>query len=332
MTAHGAQPARRREDLRVWIVSDGKIGMENQCFGLADALGVTAEVKRIDIGAPWRWLPPRLWLAPLAAITEHGDALKPPWPDLVIATGRKSVAPARAIRRASGGATFCVQIQNPGVDPAGFDLVIAPEHDALEGPNVLTLLGSPHGVTGEKLMVARKEFATLLEPLPQPRIAVLLGGDNAVYRMTDTVAARLAENLAAVARDTGGGLAITASRRTPDGALTRIRAALDDLPAVFYDGDGPNPYLGYLAWADAIVVTADSVNMVTEATATGGPVYVVDLEGGSKKFTRFHKAMRDAGYTRPFEGRIEKWHYTPPCETRRAAAEIVRRMGLAHAC
>jgi uncharacterized protein len=321
-------PGRQPFDLRAWIVSDGKIGMENQCIGIAEALGVAAEIKRIDIAAPWRWLPPQCWIRPLAALTGRGDALAPPWPDLLIATGRKSVAPALAIRKASRGATFCVQLQNPGIDPARFDLVIAPQHDGLSGTNVVSLLGSPHGVSAEKLAAARQEFAPLLEALPQPRIAVLLGGDNAVYRMTDAVAAKLADNLAAVARSTGGGLAITASRRTPGSAMTRIRDALAGTGALFYDGSGPNPYPGYLAWADAVIVTADSVNMVTEATATGGPVYVVELDGGSPKFARFHAAMREAGYTRPFTGTLETWRYTPPAETARAAAEIARRMQL----
>ncbi|MEK9661094.1 MAG: mitochondrial fission ELM1 family protein [Alphaproteobacteria bacterium] len=320
---------RHAGNLRTWIVSDGKIGMENQCRGVAEALGVDAEIKRIDIAKPWRWLPPQLWLSPLSVLTEKGDRLAPPWPDLLIATGRKSVAPALAIRTASGGKTFCVQIQNPGVDPARFDLVIAPQHDGLVGENVVSLLGSPHGVTANKLAQARSEFAALVEPLPQPRIAVLLGGDNAVYRMTDAIADALARQLADAARSSGGGLAITASRRTPASAMVRIRAALTGEATMFYDGKGPNPYLGYLAWADAVIVTADSVNMVTEATATGKPVYVVALDGGSAKFERFHRAMREAGYTRPFEGIIETWCYEPPAETQRAAAEIARRLHLA---
>jgi mitochondrial fission protein ELM1 len=329
MTAPAATNGRRPEDLRAWILSDGKIGMENQCIGIAEALGVHAEIKRIAVARPWRWLPPLLIPTPLATLSARGDRLAPPWPDLLIATGRKSVAAALAIRKASRGATFCVQIQNPGVDPARFDLVIAPAHDRLAGDNVLALLGSPHGVTAAKLAVARQEFAALLESLPRPRIAVLLGGDNAVYRMTDAVAERLATDLAAVARSTGGGLAVTASRRTPASAMARIRSALSGEPVLFYDGDGANPYLGYLAWADAVIVTADSVNMVTEATATGGPVYVVDLEGGSAKFTRFHSAMREARYTKPFAGKLEDWRYPPPDETARAAAEIARRMNLA---
>ena len=92
-----------------------------------------------------------------------------------------------------------------------------------------------------------------------------------------------------------------------------------------WDGSGDNPYMGYLALADVLVVTADSVNMVSEAAATGKPVFVVDLKGGSRKFRLFHEDMRGKGITRPFEGRLETWIYPPLQETARAAEEIRRR-------
>ena len=118
---------------RCWVATDGKIGMESQCVGLAEALGLMPEVKRLAIRVPWRWLPPGIWTAPFAAIDPSGDRLTPPWPDLLIATGRQSVAPALAVKRASGGRTFLVQIQRPGIDVARFDLVVTPEHDRLAG-------------------------------------------------------------------------------------------------------------------------------------------------------------------------------------------------------
>jgi mitochondrial fission protein ELM1 len=173
-------------------------------------------------------------------------------------------------------------------------------------------------------------FADTVAGLPHPLIAVLLGGNNAVYRMDDGVATRLADDLAALAGANGYGLAFTASPRTPDGAVAAIKDRLSDelanSKAVFWDGAGDNPYLGYLAHADAIIVTVDSVNMVTEAAATGKPVHVIDLPGGSDKFRRFHTAMVEAGITRPFTGAIEHWSYTAPDDTAHVAAEIRRRM------
>jgi mitochondrial fission protein ELM1 len=317
---------------KTWIVTDGRLGMINQCRGLAAVLGVQAEDKKIALSPPWRWLPPALTPARLSILSPSGDLLSPPWPDLLIGTGRKSVAPALAVKRASGGRTFCVQVQNPDVALEKFDLVIAPGHDQLSGDNVLSTLGSLHGVTAATLDAARTRFADAVAGLPRPLIAVLLGGNNAVYRLDDGQAAQIANDLAALAGANGYGLAITASPRTPRAAVAvitdRLSTEIANGKAVFWDDAGANPYLGYLAHADAILVTGDSVNMVSEAAATGKPVHVIELAGGSDKFRRFHTATAEAGITRAFTGAIEHWSYTVPDDTAHAAAEIHRRLNL----
>jgi mitochondrial fission protein ELM1 len=105
-----------------------------------------------------------------------------------------------------------------------------------------------------------------------------------------------------------------------------LRDSLAGLSCEIWDGTGENPYFGYLGLADAIVATADSVNMVTEACATGKPVHVFHPPGGSAKFRRFHRSFEEAGYTRPFAGKLEKWSYDPPRETARVAAAIRARL------
>jgi len=309
-----------------WILTDGKIGMVNQCLGLARTLGHDPDIKTVDLRRPWAWLPPTLVPARTCVVTADSTPLVPPWPDLLIASGRKSVAPAQAIRRASGGRTFCVQIQDPGIAVGSFDLVVAPAHDRLDGDNVVTTLGAMQGVDPAALEAARVAFAERVAPLPRPLAGVLLGGDNAVYRMTPALGETLAAQLRALAVDQGWGLAITPSRRTPEFVLTAIRSALAGLDVDIWDETGPNPYLGFLAHADSIIVTGDSVNMVSEAAATGKPVHVVQLEGGSKKFDRFHDAMAARGITRVFSGALEQWTYEPPDDMAVVANEIRKRM------
>jgi len=312
-----------------WVLTDGKVGMINQCRGLAEVLGVEPVSKVIDQRAPWRWLPPALTPPALGVITPASSPLAPPWPDLLIASGRKSVAPARAIRRASGGATFCVQIQNPGLAPSAFDLVVTPQHDGLSGPNVMSTTGSLHGLTTRVLEEARHTFTDMVAPLPRPLLAVLLGGDNAVYKMTEDYGRQLAARLRSLVDDQGWGLAVTPSRRTPDHARRAITEALQGTSALIWNETGDNPYLGFLSHADAVLVTCDSVNMVCEATATGKPVHVAHLQGGSEKFTRFHANMEAQGITRPFAGTIETWDYVPLDDTALVAAEIRRRIAIA---
>ncbi|MGE0743788.1 MAG: mitochondrial fission ELM1 family protein [Rhodospirillales bacterium] len=308
-----------------WVVTDGKAGMESQCLGLAEALGVAPTVKRISPRLPWRLLPPPLWLAPLAAPGGDGDRLASPWPDLLIATGRQTVAPAAAIRRAARGATFAVQIQDPGVPPDRFDLVVAPAHDGLAGPNVIATLGALHRVTRARLDAAAARLAPAVAHLPHPRVAVLVGGPNRHYRMDAAAVERLAADLARLARTAGAGLLVTPSRRTGAAAEATLRRVLEPVPSLVWDGSGENPYFGFLGLADAVVVTADSVNMACEAAATGKPVHVVALDGGSAKFDRFHAALRERGIARPFDGTLAAWTYPPLDETARVAAAIRAR-------
>ncbi|HEV8015416.1 MAG TPA: mitochondrial fission ELM1 family protein [Stellaceae bacterium] len=311
----------------VWVLHDGKLGMANQVTGLAEALGWPFVEKRLAIRAPWRYLPPALWLAPAEALDPSGASLTPPWPGIVIACGRNAVAPARMIKRAGGKRVFWVQVQDPRFARREVDLIVAPLHDPAPGDNVMRTIGAVHRVTEAKLGAAGARFAPLFAGLPRPLAAVLIGGDNDVYRLTDTRFAALCDQLVGLA-SSGIGLAITASRRTAPAQQAMLRTRLDGLPAYIWDGSGDNPYFGLLAAADAIIVTADSVSMISEAAATGKPVQIVELEGGSKKFARFHEALRDAGITRPFTGALGEWRYAPLDDTARAAAEIRRRLRL----
>ena len=310
---------------RVWVVHDGKIGMANQVIGLAEAVGFPFSEKRLAVRAPWRHLMPQLWWQPLAALAPEGDRLAPPWPDLLIACGRNVIAPALAAKRASGGRTFWVQVQDPRFARSEVDLMVVPAHDPARGANVLRTLGAVHRVTAAHLEEGARRLAPLLASLPRPLVAVLIGGDNRVFRLSEARFSALADQLAALAR-AGYGIAVTPSRRTGAAREATLRQRLAGLGAYIWDGAGENPYFGLLGLADAVLVTADSVSMVSEAAATGKPVHIVELEGGSGKFARFHRAMREAGITRRFAGAIESWRYAPPDDTARAAAEIRRRL------
>jgi len=311
----------------VWVVHDGKVGMANQVIGMAEAVGFGFVEKRLVIRAPWRHLSPQLWLQPLAALSPEGDRLVPPWPDLLIACGRLAIAPVLAAKRASGGRVFWVQVQDPRYARGEVDLMVVPDHDPARGANVFRTLGAVHRVTPLRLSEGARRLAPRLAHLPRPLVAVLIGGNNKVYRLGETRFTALADQLAALTRQ-GFGIAVTPSRRTGEAAEEMLRKRLEGLPAFIWDGRGDNPYFGLLGLADAVVVTADSVSMVSEAAATGKPVHVVDLDGGSAKFARFHQAMREAGITRPFTGTIESWRYAPLDDTERAAAEIRRRLAL----
>lgn len=309
-----------------WVLHDGKAGMASQAVGLAEATGFAFVEKRLAIRFPWGWLPPLLWPAPLAAPGGAGARLVPPWPNLVIACGRNTAMPALAIRRASGGRTLAAQIQDPGVGRDEFDLLVVPEHDRLRGPRVIVTRGAVHRVTPARLAAERDRFPGLAG-LPRPILAVLIGGANKAYRLTLHRLGEIADAVAAILRAAGGSALLTPSRRTGAAGQALLRRRLAPAihagaSAAIWDGTGANPYFAYLALADAFLVTADSVSMISEAAATGKPVYILGLDGGNAKFARFHQVMEEAGITRPFVGAIECWSYPVPDDTERAGAAL----------
>ena len=311
-----------------WIVTDGKPGMVNQCLGLAEALSLAPVVKTVRLRSPWRQLSPSVLRVGKRWSLEPGsDPILPPWPDLMLCTGRHSVLASLRVKQFSPK-TFRVQIQNPAISLSNFDLVISPRHDRLAGDNVLSTRGSLHRITAETLAQGRAKWKFVYASLPHPKVAVLVGGPNGAYDMGPDDAQRLGRNLAKLCQEYGAGLMVTPSFRTGDANRDILRQALEGLPAIIWDGTGENPYFGLLALADAIVATPDSINMVSEAASTGKPVYIADLPGGSPKFDAFHKSLRDEGVTRPFAGQLDHWSYEPLNDTALAAMEIRKRSGL----
>jgi hypothetical protein len=306
-----------------WAVTTGEAGMVSQAMGLAEAVGLSTVQKTVHLRAPWRWLPGHLCPAPLAGLDARSDPIRPPWPDLLITCGRRSVAVAIAVSRLSRGRTFTVHVQDPRVPPRCFDMVVPPEHDGLSGDNVYPTLAALHRVTPQKLAQAAEHFRARFESLPRPLVAALIGGDSRAYRFRATRAAELADELIGAAEAAGAGLIVTASRRTGPDSRAALEVRLQGDRACFWQGEGENPYLGMLALADFIVVTEDSISMVSEACATGRPVHIAAMEGGNRRFAAFHERLRAAGVTRPFRGRLMTWSYEPIDETRRIA-ELVR--------
>lgn len=305
----------------VWVLTDGRPGHLNQTLGLAEAVAAAPIVKVLALRSPYRQGSPFLGWAGGRALTADSAPMLPPWPRLIVTSGRSAIPVALGIRRASQGRTRLVNVQDPGFLRGRFDLIIVPEHDRLTGGNILVTAGALSRVTPARLAAAAESFAGSLSHLPRPRVAVLIGGANAVFATPAETARRIAADLASLAAGDVG-LMVTFSRRTGPEMEGTVRAALAGTNAAIWDGTGANPYYAYLAWADHVIATEDSASMVSEAATTGKPISILRLAGGSAKFARFHAAMAARGATRPFSGRLENWTYTPLDETARAARAV----------
>ncbi len=305
------------------IITEDFAGLRAQALGLAEAAELAPELRTLQPREPWRRLPPAWWPAPLTAVTP--DAVRQPWPELLIGCGGKAAAVVAAMR--ARGEVRGVIVQHPRMDPRRFDLVVAARHDGLTGPNVVVTRTALHGATPQRLAAAAASWRAHLHHLPRPLVAVLVGGSNGRFRLGPAEGRELAGQLASMMDTDRVGLALTPSRRTDPTVVRDLAATLAPRGAFLWDSSGENPYLGLLALADAVVVTCDSVSMVSEAVATSAPVLVAALPGRSRRIGRFLAGLAGDGRIRPFGGRLQMWDAAPLDDTPMAAAEMRHRLG-----
>jgi mitochondrial fission protein ELM1 len=371
-----------------WVLSDGRAGHEAQTLGLADALGLAPRLIRI---APRRLIAA---LAPYGPIDPREAGLfAAPFPDLVLACGRRTIPYLRHVKRASGGVVFTVYVNRPATGRGTADLIVAPRHDRFSGANVLTPLTPPNRLTPQRLAEARAAPDARIAALRGPVAGLLIGGDSRHFRFSERDIAALDRAVNGLLEE-GWSVAATVSRRTPARLAERLRQTMRNtadsrgaslLPlageggptksgrmraaavrgvleavrdrwagssphptplrgatfsrereketrAFLWDGEGENPYLSILACADALLVTGDSVNMVSEAAATGAPVHVFAPDvfapdvfapgGGSAKLAAFLAGLEAQGAARRWRGRLERWSYAAVNATPDLAQEI----------
>ena len=304
-----------------WVICDDLAGLRAQAIGLAEAAGLTPELRILTPAAPWRWISARLWPNPLAVVKQ---AVKAPLPAFAIGCGGMAGAVLSALRRPS---LPVVQVQNPRMDIRRFDLVIANVHDELSGPNVFVVRTALHRVTPERLAAEAETWRPRLAHLTRPLVSVLLGGSNGRYRLDREAGAGLAAELVEMARRDKVGIAVTPSRRTDPAVTAAIHEALEPYGGWVWDLTGDNPYFGMLALADGIIVTQDSVSMISEAAATTAPVMFVPLPGSSRRQGIFLRTLMQEDRIRPFQGRFAIWPVARLNDTPAAAAEMRRRLG-----
>jgi uncharacterized protein len=306
---------------RVWVLRDDRPGNATQALGLAEELGWPYEVKHLRCRAA-AWLHNRWLGASLRGIDRAASSpLEPPWPDLVIAAGRRTAPVAQWIRERAHGRTRLVALgRKAGDDAERFDRVVTPSYARLfPHPHRIETSGPLHRVSRDALAKAAEEWADRLAETHSPRIAVLVGGTSGQYRLGPREARALGSACADLARATGGSLFVTTSRRLGDAAANAFSAAVGELALLhrWRPDDPSNPYLGLLAHADAFVITGDTESMLAEACSLGRPVaiYRLPVRPSFRALSAFRewvwrrataKPLGPRGTPRPQRG-IERW-------------------------
>lgn len=308
-----------------WVITDAAAGNQRQALALAEQLQMPFRHLVLEPRAPWSWLAPRLTLGGALALPAGQRAVfVPPWPSVAIGCGRAAALFTRLLRRLSDGQCYIVQILDPRIAPAHWDTVIAPRHDQVDGANVLQPLGSLNSVDDAWLADGRESCPHFAE-LPQPRVGVLLGGPRKGIALDADYARQLASRLLDRWQREGGSLLVLASRRTPAALIEVFRETLKNVPGLIWAGrdDGRNPYPGVLGWADRLVVTPDSVNMLSEACAVGCPVQTFVAAPLPAKIERFHRALRTADLLQGIDA-VAPAKRTPPLRETGMIASAVR--------
>jgi len=295
----------------IWVLTDEISGHRSQVLGVAEALGHPFIIKNIVYNKKAK-SPNFLQGASLKGIElEKSDKFSAPWPDLVIAAGRKTAPIARYIKKQtklhSNKKCFLAQIMWPGFGSGDFDLIAVPEHDnKKEKSNIITTIGAPHRVTNEVLERELAMWSKTLGAPPRPRLALLVGGSAGKTHFTATHAEELGHLTKKLMEQVKGTLLFSNSRRTGDENTKILGEQLgknDNFTSHFYDckKSRANPYYAFLALADAIIVTGDSISMCSEACATGKPVYIFDpAEISGEKHKKMHKSLYDMAYAAKF--------------------------------
>lgn len=309
--------------MSVAIIAEDFAGMRAQASGLVERAGLAWHFHPVRIEGIWRRFPTRFCPAPLR-VTAPIDL--PSGTDLLVSVGGTGGAVAAAVRKQTG--LKLVQIQNPRMAARHFDLIIANVHDAIAGPNIVSVRTALHGMTREKLDVARAHWHKRLTVPGKALLSVLIGGANGRFSFGVEDAQNLADRLIDIMSHSEVAVALTPSRRTDGEALAVLKAYLAPYRAWIWNGQGENPYHGLLACADAIAVTTDSVSMISEAAATEAPVMIINLPGRSRRISAFVQTLAEADRVRPFTGEWAPWAVTALDDTDRGADEMIRRLAL----
>jgi mitochondrial fission protein ELM1 len=260
---------------KIWALLGAHQGDNNQVLALAEAIGLPFERKQLTYNR-WRHLGPNLLGASFRSLRRSSRAsLSGDPPDLTISTGHRSVAPVQLLRERSGGTVRSIHVGYPRISPEKFDLVIAtPEYPIHEHPNLLRI---PFALTRK---ADRNELdAGFWDRHSAPRLLLILGGRTLYWELDEQALWEAMTHMLADATSSGGSVIVVGSPRTPQRLLAEAERRVRDAgpPAAFVPLGGRPSYTELLEQADTIMVTADSVAMVSDAIATGKPIGLIPL-------------------------------------------------------
>ena len=307
--------------LKALLLTQGMHGMISQVEGLAKALGLSFRHETIQLNKFWNFFPPKLTPVFDSILNKKFvcDAR------VIISCGRKSVIPSILLKKRFKKEIFNIHVQDPKVNLNNFDSIICPEHDDLNGDNVVKTKGAIHYLTNNEI----QKNINYLQPNQGDKkiVTFILGGPNKYYSFSEKQMDRMFAKIKNMFVSSKYKLVVIPSYRTPENILKLAFNYFNQDHLVIKERD-KKAYLSSLGLADTIIVTCDSTSMISEAAITGKPVYVAQMSHKKSihRFEKFYKLFKDLGIIRDLEDKIEHWTYSGLDEVNRAASIVKEKM------
>lgn len=305
------------------LLTEGMHGMISQVEGLAKALDIDFTHHKVELNHLWKFIPPNL--SPVSQNVfkkiDHDDF------DVIISCGRKSVIPSIHLKNTANKKVFNIHIQDPKVDLNNFDFIVAPEHDAIQGQNVISTRGAIHYLTENEISENKDYLNSFIKKDERKIWTLILGGPTKYYDYSTKNMKHIFTSLYKLLKKYDFQLVVIPSMRTPINTIHYAREFFGDNHTIIMDVD-KKAYLSALALSENIIVTCNSSSMISEAALTGKPIYIASIlpRKNDKRFQSFRNLFRELNITRNLGEEVENWTYEKLDETNRVANIIKQKI------
>jgi mitochondrial fission protein ELM1 len=306
------------------LLTEGMHGMISQVEGMAKALNTEFSHKTIRLSFPWNFLPAKITPASQIILKNKIYLSEDDSPDIVISCGRKSVAPSIFLKK-KNPKIFTIHIQDPKVSLKNFDIIIAPEHDNLDGINVISSKGAIHYITEEEVNNSKSYLENKIKS--QKIVSIVLGGPNKYYDFNENQLKNIFTKIRSEFINNGYKVIVIPSMRTPKLIINLAAKEFEEDGYVVKNVD-KKAYLSALALANYIVVTSDSTSMISEAATSGKPIFIAHMKAkkNNYRFKKFYKLFKELGIIRDLGEKVENWKYETLNEAEKIAVKIKNKL------
>ncbi len=305
------------------LLTQGMHGMISQVEGLAKALDIDFTHHTVEPNNFWKMIPPKL--TPISQIVykkvNQSDF------DVIISCGRKSVIPSIHLKNSSKKKVFSIHIQDPKVNFNNFDFIVAPEHDSINGQNVINTKGAIHYLTNDEINKNKNYLDSFIKKDQRKICTLILGGPTKYYDYSFKNIKNIFLLLNNFLKKNDFQLVVIPSMRTPKNSIDYAKEYFGENHTII-DNIDKKAYLSALSISQSIVVTCDSSSMISEAALTGKPIYVANIlpRKNDNRFQKFRKLFRELNIIRNLGEEEENWNYQKLDETNRVAKIIKQKI------